>query len=96
MKKGKNVKAKRRLLFISLTIVVLLSFLFVSVYKKFTTIMENKRDSAALTEKYEGLLDEKSQLESEVAKLQNPEYLARRAKEDLLYTNENEKLIRID
>lgn len=96
MKKGKNIKAKRRLLFISIVIVGLLAVLFGTVYNQFVTIIDNKRQIVELTKEYEDLLDDESRLQSEVTKMQNPDYIARYAKEKYLYSNEDEIIIRID
>lgn len=96
MKKGKNVKAKRRLVFITFATVGLLILLAVSVYPKYLQILQNNKEITTLTNEYNELLATESKLKSEVTKLQNPEYLARYAKEKYLYSNEDEKIIRID
>lgn len=89
-------KQKRRLLFISLTIIVLLVCLVTSVSKDITQIYKNRKEVANLTSKYESLLDKQKKLSSEVAKMQDPEYVVRYAKEKYLYSTDNEIIIRFD
>lgn len=96
MTKGRTRKEKKRLVFISVTIVVLLVSLFGSLYTDFIKIMENKKETAILTSEYENLLDEQKVLSSEVTKMQDPNYVARYAKEKYLYSSEGELIIRID
>lgn len=96
MKGKKNKKAKRRLVFISLTIIILLGVLWWTVYPNFVKIVESNKEKEELTQEYDNLLDTESQLKSEVTKMQNPEYIARYAKEKYLYSDEDEKIIRID
>ena len=57
--------------------------------------MKNKREVQSLNEKYNDLLDEESSLKSEVAKLQDPDYVARYAREKYLYSKSGEIIIRI-
>ena len=96
MTKRKTRKEKKRLVFISVTIVALLISLFGSLYSDFVKIMENKKITSELTSEYEDLLDEQESLASEVTKMQDPNYVARYAKEKYLYSSEGELIIRID
>lgn len=89
-------KEKKRLVFISFTIICLIVLLVVSVYKDFLTIIKNKNKTYKLTAKYEQLLDEKKSLTSEVTKMKDPDYLARYAKEKFLYSKDDEVIIRME
>lgn len=89
-------KEKKRLFFISFIIVGLVFLLGFSVYKDFIIISKNKNQTTKLTKEYENLLDEKKSLTSQVTKMQDPDYLARYAKEKYLYSKEDEVIIRID
>ena len=88
----KTKKEKKRLFFISFIIIILIVFLGVSTYKDFVTIVNNKRE---INTQYEKLLDEKKSLTSEVTKMNDPEYLARYAKEKFLYSKDDEVIIRM-
>ena len=93
---SRGKKEKRRLLFISLTVFVLLASLLASMYHDFMQIINNKKQTVELTMEYERLLEEEKSLTSEVTKMQDPNYLARYAKEKYLYSEDNEIIIRID
>ena len=80
---------------ISFIIIILIVFLGVSTYKDFVTIVNNKRETKKLNTQYEKLLDEKKSLTSEVTKMNDPEYLARYAKEKFLYSKDDEVIIRM-
>lgn len=96
MARCKTRKEKKRLIFITVTIVVLLISLFASVYSDFFQIISNKKDIILLTNEYESLLDQQNILSSEVTKMQDPKYIARYAKEKYFYSSEGEYIIRID
>lgn len=96
MTKGKTRKEKKRLMAISITIIALLAFLVSSVYKDVLVIMRNKKEVIALTNEYENLLDDQKKLSSEVAKMQDPNYIVRYAKEKFLYSADGEIIIRFD
>ena len=89
-------KQKRRLIFISLTIIVLLAFLVSSVSKDIAQIYKNRKEANNLSNQYESLLEKQKKLSSEVAKMQDPEYVVRYAKEKYLYSTDNEIIIRFD
>ena len=89
-------KEKKRLFLISLTIILLLVSFAVSIYNNFMQILNNKKEIMILNKEYEKLLDEEKSLSSEVAKMQDPNYIARYAKEKYLYSEEDEIIIRID
>ena len=91
----KTKKEKKRLFFISFIIIILIGFLGVSTYKDLVTIVNNKRETKTLNTQYEKLLDEKKSLTSEVTKMNDPEYLARYAKEKFLYSKDDEVIIRM-
>lgn len=93
-RKGK--KEKRRLVIISLVTFVLLSFFATGLYNNFMQIMTNRKEATKLEAEYENLIDRQKSLTSEVTKMQDPNYVARYAKEKYLYSQEGEIIIRID
>jgi len=85
--------------FLTLLVIVLISLIVTlvgSVFKDWVQILDNKKQVNALTETYSQLMDEETALKSEVTKLQNPEYVARYARETLLYSKPNEIIIKKD
>ena len=66
-----------------------------SFFSDWSQILENKREVKVLSEEYKELQEAESSLESEVTKLQDPEYIARYAREKFLYSKEGEIILRI-
>jgi cell division protein DivIC len=93
-KKGLK-QAKKRLLLEILVFLVLLAFLSFSMFKVWLQIIDNKSNIVSLNEKYEKLLEEEKALKSDVNKLQDPDYVARYAREKYLYTRDGELIIRM-
>lgn len=94
MTRRKTRKEKKRLVFITVTTLLLLFSLFASLYSDFLLIVKNKKEASMLTSEYQSLLDEQETLVSEVTKMQDPKYIARYAKEKFLYSSEGELIIR--
>lgn len=94
-KKGSLKYAKRRLLCLMGLLVVLIIGIITSVFKDWLQIFDNKHQVSVLSTKYEGLEQQKEQLQSDVNKLQDPDYVARYAREKYLYTKDGELIIRI-
>jgi cell division protein DivIC len=93
-KKGLK-QAKKRLTLEILVFLVLLVFLSFSMFKVWLQIIDNKSNIVSLNEKYEKLLEEEKALKSDVNKLQDPDYVARYAREKYLYTRDGELIIRM-
>lgn len=89
-------KEKKRLVFISTAIIILIVSLVSSVSKDWVTILENNREIEKLAVKYDTLLSDEEKLKSEVIKLQDPAYVARYAKEKFHYSSDGETIIRMD
>lgn len=81
---------------ISSMIVILMVLLIKSVASDWQEIMNNNYQIKQLTEEYNALLSEEEQLESDVAKLQDSDYIARYAKEKYLYSQDGDTIIRMD
>lgn len=94
MKKTK--KEKKRLFVISVVIILLVVSLVSSVAGDWTKIMENKSKITSLNKQYNDLLSEEEKLVSEVAKLQDDDYIVRFAKEKFLYSENGELIIRMN
>jgi cell division protein DivIC len=79
------------LFMLSFTVVLLLSV----VYNDVNSIIKKKTETTELSVKYNALLEEEASLNSEVTKLQDPEYIARYAREKYLYTKDGERILKI-
>lgn len=96
MPKKKRMKAakKKMILLICLLFAVFLGIIM-SVFKDWMQIFDNKHQVVTLSSQYENLQEEATQLKSDVNKLQDPDYVARYAREKYLYTKDGELIIRI-
>ncbi len=88
----KNVK---RLLVFGLFSVFVISFIFVSVYKVINQIVEKYQEADELEKKIAALAEEEEELNNEITKLQDKDYLARYAREKYFYSKNGELIIRI-
>ncbi len=88
-------KARRRLTIMTFLLIGLIVGLGVSFFNNWTTILENKKEARQLKEQYDELLEKETALKSEVTKLQDPDYVARYAREKYLYSKNGEIIIRI-
>lgn len=93
MKRTKKEKRRLRIYFI--TIICLLSFFGYKMYYYWPKIFANYKDKAELDSKYNSLLEEENTLSSNIIKLQDPDYIARFAREKYLYSKNGEIIIRI-
>ena len=94
-KKKTNKKLKRRLCFQVAFLFILIFALIFTVFNDWTKIIENKRKINELNANYTSLLEEEQSLNSEVNKLQDPDYVARYAREKYMYSLPDEVIIRI-
>jgi len=88
-------KDRRRLLIWTLSILAIGAYLSVIAYNYWTQIYENNRIKNELEKQYESLLEAEKDLNSEVIKLQDPDYVAKFAREKYLYSRNGELIIRI-
>ena len=94
--KGKVTKKVKRRLFFQVTFLFVLIFALVfSVFSDFTKIVQNKKKINELDANYTSLLEKEESLNSEVNKLQDPDYVARYAREKYMYSLPDEVIIRI-
>lgn len=86
---------RRRLFIITLvTSVILLAFL-INLFKMVSQVSSKDKEAVFIKSELERLEKEEAQLRVEVEKLNDPEYVARYARERLLYSKEGEFIIRI-
>ena len=96
MERRKSKKEKRRILAISFLVVALSAFLIKSVFSDWVQIMNNNNQIHSLNDQKKALLDEEATLKAEATKLENPEYVARYAREKFLYSMPDEIIIRLN
>lgn len=95
-KRKKNKKSNNSYVtWLFICLVILFIVLISSVFADCVKISENKKETKDLNIYYENLLEEQASLNSEVIKLQDPEYVARYAREKYLYTKDGETILKI-
>jgi cell division protein DivIC len=90
-KKKKDNNIRSLIIFIGLFSVILVA----TVFNDIRVIKKNREETKAYNEKYQELLEEEASLNSEVIKLQDPEYVARYAREKFMYTKDGELILKI-
>lgn len=93
--KKKNKKVRFRIIFFFIifgTIIGSLSYSFFSNINKIVMIKEEKK---VLNDKLEDLRVSEEQLNSDIKKLNDPEYVARYAREKYMYSKDGELIIRL-
>ena len=88
-------KDKRRMLIWSLLILVIGAYLGYFAFDYWGRILDNRRTRKELEKEYTSLLELEKNLNSEVIKLHDPEYVAKFAREKYMYSREGELIIRI-
>lgn len=81
--------------FLLCAIVLFIIILISTIFSDMMQIYSNKKQTKELQQRYDMLLEEEASLHSEVIKLQDPDYVARYAREKFLYTKDGEKILRI-
>ena len=96
VKSNKNMTSeKSHIGFLLFAVVLFIVVLIGSVFKDWMQIYENDRLTKQYDSYYLELQEEEASLNSAVAKLQNPDYLARMAREKYGYTKEGENILTI-
>lgn len=90
-----NKGAKRRLLCLFTIFVLLITYVSCTTFSYWKEILANMKQEKELEEKYAKLLEDKEILEDDVVKLQDPEYVAKYAREKYLYSKDGELIIKI-
>ena len=88
-------KAKRRVLLISVVTIFLISLIFVNLFLVWNQFIIKSKEKKFYTEQLEKLKEEEAYLKVEVEKLQDPDDVARYAREQYLYSKDGELNIRI-
>ncbi len=93
--KRKKTKDNKLYMLLIVTCAVLMVALVGTVFKDYSRVIQNRRETIELENRYQELLEEETSLNSEVVKLQDPSYVARYAREKYLYSKDGETILRI-
>lgn len=96
MKNRVSKKSKRRLMIFGILSVIAIFYFFVTLIGYTYSYISLKQEESKLKAELVALQDEKANLKIEIEKLNDPEYVARYAKENYLYSSNGEYVIKID
>ena len=82
-----------RIGFLLFAFVISLVALVATVFGNVQQVIANKKETDVLSNRYIELLEEEASLNSQVIKLQDPEYKARYARENQMYTKDGETIL---
>lgn len=91
----KRKKARRNFIIISIIYVVLGFLLIQTVVKTSIELYTKSKEKREFIEELSVLKDKEEELKGQVNKLQDPDYIARYAREKYLYSRDGEIIIRI-
>ena len=94
-KKVKKTTKMRLYVFGTISLVIVFYFGFTLFFHLYT-IYDLSNEKKQLEEKYKNLQEEADELQIEINKLSNPEYLARYAREKYSYSKEGEYVIKMN
>ena len=89
-------KDKRRITLLFMIMIPLLVLFVSRMFSYWSVIITNINDKKELETKYKEILEKEDLLKSEINKLQDKEYVARYAREKLLYSKDGEIIIKMD
>ena len=96
MAKKKKVKKKaRRMVTFGVASFLLIILISITLFSVFTEILDKYKEKNELENQLIALEEKEKELENEIKKLEDPEYLARYAREKYFYSKDGELIIRI-
>ena len=94
--KKMSQKTKFRVTFLSIAFIISIVVLTSTVFSYISQIVKNNKELDELKMLYNQKLSEENDLKSEISRLQDPEYLAKYAREKFLYSKKGEIVIKIE
>ena len=94
--KKMSQKTKFRVTFYAIGLIISIVLCTTSLLTNGKQIINNKQEMKKLQTEYKEKLAEEEELKEEINKLQDPEYMARYAREKYLYSKKNEIIIKIE
>jgi len=90
-----KVKVRRRLLFLGLSSIVIIFAMTFTIGKYWIEIFDKYQEKKILDEELTRLKEKEEELKVDANKLQNPDYVARYAREKYLYSKDGEYILQI-
>ncbi len=91
-----GLKTKFRVTFLVLGLIISSVVFVSSTFSYVTQIYKTKNEINELKEQYNDKLSEEEDLKSQINKLQDPEYMAKYAREKYLYSGKDEIILKMD
>ena len=95
MRKKKNIKQKRRIFFLGFTSIFIIASTTFTIGKYWIEIYEKYQEKKGLEKELLSLKEKEEELAVDANKLQNPDYIARYAREKYLYSKDGEFILQI-
>ncbi len=95
MRKKKKNSNKYKYFIPIFSSIILIIALIGTVINDWIQVIRNREEIKEVKLQYQKLLDEEASLNVEVSKLQDPDYIARYAREKYLYTKDGEYVIKL-
>lgn len=95
MKKKHNKKARVRIIFFFMIFGSIIGYLSYSFFSNVSKILSIREEKFLLENKLASLQNEEDELNSDIKKLEDPEYVAKYAREKYMYSKDGEIIIRI-
>ena len=94
--KKMSQKTKFRVTFLSIAFIISIVVFVSTAFSYFSQIVKNKEEINKLKEIYNDKLADEENLKEEINRLQDPEYMAKYAREKYLYSKNGEIIIKIE
>ncbi len=94
-KKKKKSKARKRMLVLGLSSIFVIVVMTFTIGKYWVEIFEKYQEKSILDEELTSLKEKEEELKVDANKLQNPDYIARYAREKYLYSKDGEFILQI-
>ena len=91
-----TAKTKFRVTFLGISLIITSVFCVSSIFSYTSQIIKTQNEIKNLKVTYNEKLEEEEALKDEINKLQDPEYMARYAREKYLYSKKDEIIIKIE
>ncbi|MDD2518761.1 MAG: septum formation initiator family protein [Bacilli bacterium] len=88
--------SKRRIMTFGIASIFMILYFFVNSVQYIININKLENEEKRLAQELSDLKSEESNLKTEIQKLQDPDYIARYARENYLYSKDGEYVIRIE
>ncbi len=95
MKKMSN-KTRFRVTFLGISLIIASIVFVTSSFSYVSQILKTKEEINTLNLTYNDKLEKEEELKDEINKLQDPEYMAKYAREKYLYSKDDEIIIKIE